>query len=650
MWILGTLAGCGDNDPAGAPRIDNPGLVVVHRLNRAEYDNTVRDLFATAQRPASQFPADDFTLGFSNISDILSISPTHIELYEIAADSLLEEISSHRIAPTTTLRLEAEAATGAGTPFGSVRNLFTPGEVLFSAEVPTGGTWELALTATAEPPAELEISANGESLGRVLVGTSTNEVVPVELLAGTQPLTLALTDPGNTVVQLDLLSLTGPIGVTQLPGPGRDGIFTCDPAEIGEPVCAEEIVSGFGQRAWRRPLTRGELDRAMGLYGVDRASGGDWEEAVLLALKGMLLAPQFVYRWELDADPASDEPRPLDGYELASRLSYFLWSSMPDQELFDLAASGQILRDSVLRSQVARMLRDPKAAALVDTLGTEWLYLDRVDESTPEAAVFPDFDEGLATAMKVELDLFTSNILLNDRSMLELLTGTDTWIDAELASHYEMDLPPGDGFVPVITPDRPGIVGRAGWLTALSYPTRTSPVRRGKWVVENLMCEPSAPPPSGVVPALPGDSDDSLTQSFRDQLEQHRADPTCAGCHVVMDGIGFGLEGFDGIGRTRAKDEFGNAIDATGTLVTGISFEGAAELGAVLAADPKVPRCMVQKTFLFALGRTLRVEDLVFLDAITADFEASGYRFSALASGIATSDAFRYRLPAGGSR
>jgi len=339
-------------------------------------------------------------------------------------------------------------------------------------------------------------------------------------------------------------------------------------------------------------------------------------------------------------------PRPLDDWELASRLSFFLWSSTPDDALLSLAEQGVLRDPSVLLAQVDRMLADPKAAALVDTLGVEWLYLAAVDESSPDADTFPTFGEPLRASMKAELALFTADVLLSDRSMLDLVTSTETFVDPALATHYGIAPPSASGFARVSLPDRPGIFGRAGWLTAVSYPTRTSPVRRGKWVLENLMCEAPPPPPPGVVAALPADGEDTgVTASIREQFEQHRADPACAGCHIPMDGIGFGLEGFDAIGRSRAVDEYGNPIDASGSLATGASFVGPSELSRMLAADPKVPRCMTQKVFTFALGRPPRVEDLDYLEAIQAEFAANGHTFRALARAIVRSEPFRWRTP-----
>ncbi|MBA2320398.1 MAG: DUF1592 domain-containing protein, partial [Deltaproteobacteria bacterium] len=468
--------------------------------------------------------------------------------------------------------------------------------------------------------------------------------------------TVALAEPGEPgpaaapLAVLDAVVLTGPIGVELPPGPGRASIFTCDPASgsppIGEAACAEEIIRAFGRRAWRRPLADDEVDRVLGLYGTAFGAGSAWDESVMLALKGILLAPWFVYRIEVDPDPESTVPRPLDGYELASRLSYFLWSTMPDEELLVLAGSGLLVDPEILRTQVARMLRDPKAGSLVETLGAEWLYLTVVDESSPDPELFPAFDDALRASMKEELMLFAGSILLGDRSMMDLVDGTETWIDARLASHYGVAPPATAGFALVDLAERPGIVSRAGWLTALSHPTRTSPVRRGKWVVENLMCEPPPPVPDNVDQLLEGDEDPAVTTSVRDQLEQHRAPSACAQCHVVMDGIGFGLENYDAIGRYRTEDAFGNPLDTTGALVSGATFDDAAGLGAALAADPKTARCMVQKVFTFALGRAPRVEDLDLLSGITDTFEGEGHRFSTLATEIVLSDAFRYRTPA----
>ncbi len=625
-------------------------------MNRAEYNNTVRDLFLTAQKPADSFPEDDFGYGFSSIAQVLSLSATHLDLYQTAAAALVDEISLDRTIPEIAIRMELEHADGAGVVWGTARNLWTEGTVELDLAVADAGDWRIQLLASGENAAEARLTLDGAELGTWVVDLQGGPpAVTVPLTTGTHHLTVELVNPGDEadldhrpLLALDALTASGPVGVPVGPGPGRAHIFTCDPLEIGEAPCVEEIARGFVRRAWRRPVHQDELDRLLGVYSTARGAGADWEEATQAVIEAALVAPQFVFRMEIDGVPDMQLARALDGWELASRLSYFLWSSTPDDRLLDLADSGALTDPAVLEGEVVRMLHDPKAAALVETLGVEWLYLGAIESSAPDTFVFPDFDEGLRASMRSELRLFTSDILLGDRSMRELVNGTRTRIDPVLAAHYGVPSPSAAGFAEATIPDRLGIMGRAGWLTSVSYSKRTSPVQRGKWVLDNLMCEAPPPPPPDVG-ALPADEpgSENVTQSVRQQLEEHRANPACAGCHEPMDGIGFALENFDAVGQWREIDEYDLPIDASGELPGGITFGGPIELADTLAADPRLPRCMTQKVFTFALGRAPRVEDLDVLADLERQFTASDMRFSALATAIVLSDPFRYRVPAG---
>jgi len=626
------VLGCGENPDV--PPID-PGTVTLHRLNRAEYDHTVRDLFGTPSTPAADFfPADDFGDGFSNQAEVLSLSPLHIELLERAADLLLEEISLEREMPETTIY--------ATVPGGSAE-LWSGAERAVTAEVTETGTWQIAPIATTLAGGTVELVVSGETLSWSIA----DSLAPIEIALAAGPLAVVMRAP-DALVTATGVSLYGPLDLPIPPSPGRDAIFTCDPTPDEEASCAEEIVRGFTRRAWRRPPTPYEHTQMMGLYAASRNSAGPWEEGVLLALKGVLVSPYFVYR--VESDPSMrGVARPLDGYELASRLSYFLWASTPDETLLTLAAEGSLVYPDVIEGQVARMLADERAEGLVDTLGVEWLYLDAVDDAAPDEVTFPTFDEGLRAAMREEMHRFVGAILLGGRPMTELLDGRDTFANPVLASHYGVPAPSPDGFAPIhLEGDRVGLYGRAGWLTAVSYPTRTSPVRRGKWVLENLLCE-SPPPPPDDVPAL-GDSfpETGAVPSVQEQLAAHREDPSCMSCHVVMDGIGFGLEHFDAFGRWRETDEYGAPIVASGVLTDGSAFDGTEQLAAELARSETVTRCMVQKVFTYALGRAPRVEDLPALDEIHAEFRAQDTRFDALAAAIATSDAFRFRAAEAG--
>ena len=632
-WVRWVALAAACAEPA--PEADDPGQVTWRRLNRAEYDNTVRDLFETEQRPARAFPADDFGYGFSNIGDVLSVSPLHLELYQGAAEALLAEIASDRVAPVQTVSLPADAATGLPAVLGQVV-VWGAGAARWSFTADAAGSWSIAADWTPTHGAALAVAIDDQP------PTPLADAARWTLAAGPHTLTLtvlpgdpAASDPPSATVRS--LTLAGPWDAALPPGPGRARIFTCTPEAIGEPACAEQIVRDFGRRAWRRPLRAAEHATLLGVYGEARAAGADWEEGVLWSLNAILMSPHFLYRVE---PQALSGVAPLDDWALATRLSYFLWSSTPDDALLDLADAGRLRDPDVLAGEVRRMLADPKASALVETLGVEWLYVDAVQDAAPAPEAFPDFDEGLRTSMREEMSRFVGSVLLGGRPMSDLVNGRDTFVDARLAAHYGVSAP-SVGFAPIHLPDRPGLLGRAGWLTALSYPSRTSPVRRGDWVLGHLRCEAPPPPPPGI-PALPTD-DTGAPDSLRDQMEQHRSDPSCASCHTVMDGIGFGLEHFDGVGAWRDRDPTGAAIDARGTLTDGSAFDGAAALGDLLAADPTVSRCMAQQVFTFALGRPPGVADLDDLDAIHAAFVDGGLQFEALATAIVRSYPFRYQ-------
>jgi hypothetical protein len=624
---LVVLVSCGSQPDSGP---SDPGRVAVRRLNRAEYDHTVRDLLGTTSTPAADsFPADDFGNGFSNQAEVLSLSPLLLEMQERAADLLLDEISSHREAPEATLAVSVA---------GGEARLWEGASAALTAELPYAGTWEVSPIATTLAGGSVEIDIGGATYAWAL----DQPIAPVAVVLPAGSVPVLLRGPA-ALVTAEGIALRGPIDLPLPPTAGRDAVFTCTPGDHDEAVCAETIVRAFGRRAWRRPLTASEFDQVMGLYAASRNSGGDWEEGVLLALKGILVSPWFVYRVERDPLPGA-EPRALDGWELASRLSYFLWATTPDDTLLDLADRGELTDPAVIAAQVGRMLADPRADGLVDTLGAEWLYLDAIDAAAPDPLVYPSFDEGLRASMREEMHRFTAQILLGDRPMTELLDGRDTFLDPVLAAHYGVPAPSPSGFAAArMAGDRVGLVSRAGWLTAVSYPTRTSPVLRGKWVLENLLCESPAPPPDAVPPLEDAFPDTGAPGNIQEVLAAHRDDPACASCHVVMDGIGFGLEHFDAIGQWREADDYGNPIDATGMLTDGSRFDGAAQLAVQLSKSDTATRCMAQKVFTFALGRAPRVEDLGYLDAIHERFRLEGLTFRALATAIATSEAFRYR-------
>ena len=353
-------------------------------------------------------------------------------------------------------------------------------------------------------------------------------------------------------------------------------------------------------------------------------------------MQSALLSPHFLFK--VEPGPPPGQVRPLSSWELATRLSYFIWSSMPDEALFDAAADDSLLDDEVLEAHVRRMLADPRSEALVATFASQWLPVGALDEVAPDPDLFPSWDEALRASMQEQLRYAAREALLTDTSMLDLVTRPDQWVDARLAQH--LGEPEPEGWTAMVLDDapRPGVLGAPGLLTALSYPERTSPVLRGKWVLAALTCETPPPPPGGVDGLVEGGSEDL---SFREQLEQHRADPVCASCHSVMDEVGFSMEGFGPTGLTRVTDHLGLPVDTQAALPGGPSFDQVGELADLLSDDPRVPQCMARTTFTFALGRAPRVADIAALEEIEEAFVSGGHRFADLAVAIALSAPFR---------
>ena len=408
-----------------------------------------------------------------------------------------------------------------------------------------------------------------------------------------------------------------------------DRVLVCSPDPADPAPCVRTIARQFGRRAWRRPLTEEEVEEAVALFQVALDSGGDASEGVRLLVEHFLASPGFLFRFEIDPDPDAAGVRPLRDHELASRLSYFLWSSMPDDELLDVADAGRLVEPEELARQIERMMADPRADALVDNFAGQWLYLRGLAEHEPDADLFPGFDGALRAAMIAETaDLFRT-FLHEDRPIPEMLTAALGAIDERLAAHYGEQA----------ASRRRGLLGHASILTVTSYPNRTSPVKRGKWVLEQLLCSEPPPPPPGVEGL---DDQGPVTGSVRERMEQHRTDPVCAGCHQAMDPIGFALEHFDATGAWRETDS-GYEIDATGTLPDGATFDGAVELGAVLAADPRFTRCLSEKMLIYALGRGLDERDAATVDRIHDQLVAGGGHLADLIALVATSEPFLYR-------
>lgn len=645
-----------EGDPTEGVDALDPGRVTVHRLNRTEYNNTVRDLLGTSQAPAINFPADDFGLGFDNIADVLSTSPLQAELYERAAESLILEAMEVPITQPGVWQVEAEGAVASvGGATGDGWNLWSNGEVYQTIEIPYDGEYTFSARVYGQqagpelPHMNLTVDSGAVAMfdvDAVQGGPKTYEI-KVDVKAGVHKFAVEFTndfyDEPNMLDRnliVDWFKVEGPLNLPQGPNPQRERIMICDPNVDGEEPCLREIIEGFGRRAWRRPLTGAEVDGLMKFVADAKAAGDTWEPGLRIALQAMLVSPYFVYRVELDPTPTDLTPHPLTDHELASRLSYFLWSSMPDDALFAAADAGTLKDPVELEKQARRMLDDPKARALIDNFAGQWWLIRNVDVAFKDVAMYPQWNDAMRTSMKTEMQLFAEQFFAGDRDMLEMLTASDTFVDATLAAHYGLQGEFGPDFVAAEFGDLPfqGILNKAGLMTVLSHADHTSPVKRGKWVLDSLLCQPPAAPPPGVETKL----DPAPGKTQREMLEAHRNDPACAACHTAMDPLGFGLEHYDPLGAWRDLDN-GLPIDASGTLPNGAAFTDGLEMQTLISQQPEFVRCVARKTFIYALGRALGLNDTPYLDDIVADFTADEHRFSDLVVSLVTSEAFRMR-------
>ncbi|HKO90497.1 MAG TPA: DUF1592 domain-containing protein, partial [Polyangiaceae bacterium] len=427
--------------------------------------------------------------------------------------------------------------------------------------------------------------------------------------------------------------------------PARRGkLVSCTPSGSDGGACLGTFFRDFGTRAFRRPLSSSEQDGLRRAYQRARTLGESELGALEHVTVAMLASASFLYRSELDASAAPGQTRPLDGYELASRLSYFVWSTLPDAELLTLAESGELLQSDVLHDQLARLLEDARASQLIDTFAAQWLGLRELTQHKVLSERYPSFDEALRSAMLEEARAYVREFLERDRPLSEFLSAEQHFVDKRLARHYGITEPAQAGFVRVEQPigQRRGFTGLAAFLTLSSFAHRTSPTLRAKWILEELLCSPVPPPPPNVALQLEGEDQANAAatiENVRKRLELHRSDPKCAGCHRLMDPIGLGLEGFDGIGRARDRYENGDAIDARGELPDGTRFDGPVQLASVLASDPRFLRCATQKLLTFSLQRSLE-DDVELIDATLARFKQTG-TLRALIEAVVLSPAFR---------
>jgi hypothetical protein len=651
------------------PNNPDPGRVTIRRLNRVEYNNTIRDLVGVDFDPADDFPADDSGYGFDNIGDVLSLSPIMLEKYMSAAQKILDKAVVIGLPKPPSTRYGATRLAG-GTPQGNEsRILVSNGEMFFNHKFPVDGEYYIYVKAHGDqggPEAvKMAVRYAGKDLKQISVKENADNPGTFEIKftakAGDGRIGVAFLndyylappakDKKKRVIDTNLIvhyvDVAGPINSVNPVYPDtHTRIFFKKPTGASDrESVARELIGAFGMRAYRRPLTEDDLNRLIAIYKLGEKNQEPFEMSVKLALQAVLVSPQFLFRGEIQPEP--DNPKkayPIGEYALASRLSYFLWSSMPDTELFDYARRNELRRN--LAYQVQRMLKDSKAKALVENFAGQWLMLRNLDIVSPDPKTYPEWDDSLKGMMRKETEMFFEYIMREDRSILDFLTADYTFVNERLAEHYNLSGVVGDKFqkVSLAGTQRSGILTHGSILTITSNPTRTSPVKRGLWVLENLLATPPPPPPPDV-PALDDPANKQAVKgSLRVRLEKHRADAGCASCHARMDPIGFGLENFDGVGGWRDKDE-GFKIEPAGKLVSGENFAGPNELNKILAGQKREEflHCMAEKMLIYSLGRGLEWYDKPAQEQIAADVKAGNYKFSSLIMAVVKSVPFQLR-------
>ena len=692
----------------------NPGRIeAVHRLNRAEYANSVRDLLAVDVDVDALLPADDFDeYGFDNMADVLTVSPVLMERYLSAARKIGRlAVGETPLGPATEtykvpILLLQDGRMGEDLPFGSrggigIRHHFpVDGEYdleirlhrnyvgyvrgmgsRHELQVRLDGVLVRTFTFGGEEPEGVQAPASygGNQFGdpeweEYMLFADANMRVRFQAKAGPHVVGVSFvrkfTEPegvfqprqsvfavavnemrdGNTAVEL--AAIGGPY-VSDGPGdtPSRRAIFTCAPAsETGadEEACAHEILSSLARRAYRRPVETADLDILMEFYRAGR-DDGSFDAGIQLALERLLISPDFLFRMERDpTDIAPETVYALSDLEIASRLSFFLWSSGPDDALLDLAEKGRLDDPVVLEQQTRRMLADPRSKELVRNFVGQWLYLRNLRGVVPDPLTFPEFDENLRDAFQKETELFVDSLIRDDRSVLDLLGAGYTFVNERLATHYGIPSVYGSHFRRValdgeLTEHRGGILGHGSVLTVTSYPNRTSPVLRGKWLLTNILGSPPPPPPADV-PDLPARGEDGRAATVRDRLQRHRESPACSVCHAPMDPLGFALENYDAVGKWRSTGETGLTIDASGQLPDGTAFQGPTGLRTLLLErHDRFVGTVTEKLLAYAVGRGPESYDRPTIRAIIRNAVSENYRWSSIIMGIVKSTPFRMR-------
>lgn len=669
----------------------NPGRPTIHRLNRLEYTNAVRDLLGLEVDGGTLLPGDDLAYGFDNNADMLTIAPGLLERYIASARAISRlAVEDPSLEPDLTrYSLSAFDAQNdrmsEDLPFGSrggtvVRHYF-PLDAEYVVNLRLGGNvrepQEMDVRLDGARVALLDVGRWPEESGRTAAPTGPDGVLVLRfpVTAGSHALQVSFVKH-NAVVEgvapsrlplwtfgtgrgfvermaLDSVEIEGPfapdtvgVGAADRTGlGGRSTVFTCQPTSPGDDArCADEILGGLARRAYRRPVRPDDVAVLRAFFDEGRRAGG-FRAGIQRALEMMLVDPEFLFRVERDpADVAPDTAFRLSDVELASRLSFFLWSSIPDEELLGAAEAGRLSQPAVLEAQVRRMLADERSSVLVSSFGSQWLHLRRMRTVTPEVTAFPGFDDSLRDALVRETELFVESQFREDRSVVDLLTADYTFVNERLARHYGIEGVYGSRFRRVTWDDdkRRGLLGHGSILTVTSLATRTSPVVRGKWVLENILGTPPPPPPPDV-PALPDRVDSGEVTSMRTRMESHRANPVCASCHSRMDPLGFALEHFDAVGRWR-DHEADIPIDDSGVLPDGTSFDGLPALREVLfERRSEFVTTVAEKLLIYALGRGVEYYDQPAIRAIVRAARQDDYRWSALVLALVRSEPFQMR-------
>jgi mono/diheme cytochrome c family protein len=699
----------------------DPGRVTARRLNRVEYDNTIRDLLGVTIRPAAEFPTDDSGYGFDNIGDVLSLSPLLMEKLMSAARRVSQVAiygESYPPEPSLLVRIKPKRSQDDSPASGDIFPFSLRGALYGNYHFPVDGQYEFrwryanlrgpevtdqpgagvggrggrgaagtgpgggrrgpgaraALTPEERkaldernrlgaPPVQMVFAIDGKPMLNAVVEGNTDykysrgeTVVRVPVTAGDHYLRASfpelanLDDPrthvnrdGRRKIFIDYMDIVGPYQPSAAPAQSYRRIFVCGHAPGHHTAqCARRVVENLAHQAYRRPPSERELEPLLKLVALAQKQGDGMEEGVRVSLQAILMSPNFLFRIEHDPVGGAGAYR-LNDHELASRLSYFLWSSMPDDELLRAADRGTLRQPGVLEAQVRRMLDDPKSSALAENFAAQWLNLRLLERKKPDAERFPTVDDELLDAMRRETLMFVTALIREDRSILDVIDGRFTFLNGPLARHYGIKGIDGEEFqrVSLQNEERSGIVTQGAILTLSSYATRTSPVLRGKWLLDNLLGTPLPPPPAEVPPLE--EANLGTAASVRQRLEQHRANPACGACHDRMDPLGFSLENYDAAGRWRTKD--GNfEVDSVGTLPDGKTIAGARGLKDILRSQAGLfTRNFTEKMLTFALGRGLEGTDSAAVDEISRQAAAGDYKFSSLVLGIVESSPFQMR-------